>query len=76
MYKSLAVREPIYCIAELADFEFVNFDTNFESTGLIFPLVVQVVQDILPPVPLDIPMSLIKPQEACSTAEVYKVKLF
>ncbi|XP_024019706.1 4-diphosphocytidyl-2-C-methyl-D-erythritol kinase, chloroplastic [Morus notabilis] len=32
----------------------------------------EVVQDILPPVPLDIPMSLIKPQEACSTAEVYK----
>lgn len=34
---------------------------------------IQVVQNILPPVPLDIPMVLIKPQQACSTAEVYKV---
>ncbi|XP_060963426.1 4-diphosphocytidyl-2-C-methyl-D-erythritol kinase, chloroplastic-like [Cannabis sativa] len=32
----------------------------------------EVVQDILPPVPLNIPMVLIKPPEACSTAEVYK----
>lgn len=32
----------------------------------------EVVQNIPPPVPLDIPMVLIKPQEACSTAEVYK----
>ncbi|KAL5562815.1 hypothetical protein UlMin_032562 [Ulmus minor] len=32
----------------------------------------EIVQNILPPVPLDIPMALIKPQEACSTAEVYK----
>ncbi|KAM3740260.1 hypothetical protein ACB098_08G084900 [Castanea mollissima] len=32
----------------------------------------EVVQNILPPVPLDIPMVLIKPQQACSTAEVYK----
>lgn len=31
----------------------------------------EVVQD-LPPLPLEIPMVLIKPQEACSTAEVYK----
>uniref|UniRef100_A0A2N9FS17 4-(cytidine 5'-diphospho)-2-C-methyl-D-erythritol kinase n=1 Tax=Fagus sylvatica TaxID=28930 RepID=A0A2N9FS17_FAGSY len=31
-----------------------------------------VVQDIPPPVPFDIPMVLIKPQQACSTAEVYK----
>ncbi|KAG6588141.1 4-diphosphocytidyl-2-C-methyl-D-erythritol kinase, chloroplastic-like isoform X2 [Cucurbita moschata] len=30
------------------------------------------VQNIPPPVPLDVPMVLIKPQEACSTAEVYK----
>ena len=39
-------------------------------------LVVQVVQNILPPVPLNIPMVLIKPPEACSTADVYKVMLF
>ncbi|XP_073040529.1 4-diphosphocytidyl-2-C-methyl-D-erythritol kinase, chloroplastic/chromoplastic [Primulina eburnea] len=32
----------------------------------------EVVEDIPPPIPLDIPMVLIKPQEACSTAEVYK----
>ncbi|XP_015899623.2 4-diphosphocytidyl-2-C-methyl-D-erythritol kinase, chloroplastic isoform X1 [Ziziphus jujuba] len=32
----------------------------------------EVVENILPPVPLDIPMVLIKPQQACSTAEVYK----
>ncbi|GAV76850.1 GHMP_kinases_N domain-containing protein [Cephalotus follicularis] len=32
----------------------------------------EVVQDIPLPVPLDIPMVLIKPQEACPTAEVYK----
>ncbi|XVF04875.1 hypothetical protein REPUB_Repub05bG0122700 [Reevesia pubescens] len=32
----------------------------------------EVVQDISPPLPLDIPMVLIKPKEACSTAEVYK----
>ncbi|OAY61273.1 4-diphosphocytidyl-2-C-methyl-D-erythritol kinase, chloroplastic [Manihot esculenta] len=32
----------------------------------------EVVQDIPSPVPLDLPMVLIKPQEACSTAEVYK----
>ncbi|XP_022988144.1 4-diphosphocytidyl-2-C-methyl-D-erythritol kinase, chloroplastic-like [Cucurbita maxima] len=32
----------------------------------------EVVQNLPPPVPLDVPMVLIKPQEACSTAEVYK----
>ncbi|OAY57908.1 4-diphosphocytidyl-2-C-methyl-D-erythritol kinase, chloroplastic/chromoplastic [Manihot esculenta] len=32
----------------------------------------EIVQDIPSPVPLDLPMVLIKPQEACSTAEVYK----
>ncbi|XP_061351783.1 4-diphosphocytidyl-2-C-methyl-D-erythritol kinase, chloroplastic isoform X1 [Gastrolobium bilobum] len=32
----------------------------------------EVVQNIPPPVSLDIPMVLIKPQQACSTAEVYK----
>ncbi|XP_017983997.1 PREDICTED: 4-diphosphocytidyl-2-C-methyl-D-erythritol kinase, chloroplastic/chromoplastic isoform X1 [Theobroma cacao] len=32
----------------------------------------EVVQDIFPPLPLDIPMVLIKPKESCSTAEVYK----
>ncbi|XWS73671.1 hypothetical protein CRYUN_Cryun02cG0148600 [Craigia yunnanensis] len=32
----------------------------------------EAVQDISPPLPLDIPMVLIKPKEACSTAEVYK----
>ncbi|OMO51161.1 4-diphosphocytidyl-2C-methyl-D-erythritol kinase [Corchorus capsularis] len=32
----------------------------------------EVVQDILPPLALDIPMVLIKPKEASSTAEVYK----
>ncbi|KAK6144120.1 hypothetical protein DH2020_020940 [Rehmannia glutinosa] len=31
-----------------------------------------VVEDITPPIPFDLPMVLIKPQEACSTAEVYK----
>ncbi|GKC23057.1 hypothetical protein Tco_1025207 [Tanacetum coccineum] len=34
----------------------------------------QVVQDIPSPVPFDLPMVLIKPPEACSTAEVYKWK--
>ncbi|KAL6196022.1 hypothetical protein ACLB2K_031639 [Fragaria x ananassa] len=32
----------------------------------------EIVQNIPPPVPFDIPMVLIKPQQACSTAEVYK----
>ncbi|GLT55630.1 hypothetical protein SLA2020_287340 [Shorea laevis] len=32
----------------------------------------EVVQDIFPPLPSDLPMVLIKPQEACPTAEVYK----
>ncbi|XP_077218426.1 4-(cytidine 5'-phospho)-2-C-methyl-D-erithritol kinase [Tasmannia lanceolata] len=32
----------------------------------------EVVQDIPPPIPLDIPMVLIKPQQACPTGEVYK----
>lgn len=32
----------------------------------------EVVEDIPPPVPIDVPMVLIKPPEACSTAEVYK----
>ncbi|PWA48373.1 4-(cytidine 5'-diphospho)-2-c-methyl-d-erythritol kinase 1 [Artemisia annua] len=32
----------------------------------------EVVQDIPSPVPFDLPMVLIKPPEACSTAEVYK----
>ncbi|KAE8711336.1 Tubulin beta-2 chain [Hibiscus syriacus] len=32
-----------------------------------------IVQDISPPLPLDIPMVLIKPKEACPTAEVYKL---
>ncbi|PKI57809.1 hypothetical protein CRG98_021876 [Punica granatum] len=32
----------------------------------------EVVQDIPPPIPLDLPMVLIKPPQACSTAEVYK----
>ncbi|KAK6163999.1 hypothetical protein DH2020_000863 [Rehmannia glutinosa] len=30
------------------------------------------VEDVSPPVPFDIPIVLIKPQEACPTAEVYK----
>ncbi|KAF6149432.1 hypothetical protein GIB67_016970 [Kingdonia uniflora] len=32
----------------------------------------EVVQDIPPPIPVDMPMILIKPKEACPTAEVYK----
>lgn len=32
----------------------------------------EVVQDLLAPVRLDIPMALIKPQQACPTGEVYK----
>jgi len=32
----------------------------------------EIVQDLPPPFPLDLPMVLIKPREACSTAEVYK----
>lgn len=32
----------------------------------------EVVEDIPPPISLDIPMVLIKPPQACSTAEVYK----
>ncbi|CAK7331873.1 unnamed protein product [Dovyalis caffra] len=35
-------------------------------------VLVVIVQDIPSPVPLDIPMVLIKPPQACSTAEVYK----
>ena len=46
-----------------------------ETSCLNISLAVQVVQDIPSPIPLDIPMALIKPQEACSTAEVYKVIL-
>lgn len=33
----------------------------------------QVVDDIPTPIPFDLPLVLIKPQEACPTAEVYKV---
>lgn len=36
-------------------------------------LIDQVVEDIPPPVPHDLSMVLIKPQEACPTGEVYKV---
>lgn len=32
----------------------------------------EIVEDIPPPIPLDTPVVLIKPPEACSTAEVYK----
>ncbi|CAO2829333.1 unnamed protein product [Amaranthus hypochondriacus] len=32
----------------------------------------EVVKDIPPPIPMDTPMVLIKPPEACSTAQVYK----
>ncbi|XP_009793740.1 4-diphosphocytidyl-2-C-methyl-D-erythritol kinase, chloroplastic/chromoplastic [Nicotiana tabacum] len=32
----------------------------------------EIVQDIPSPIPFDIPMVLIKPQQECSTAEVYK----
>eukprot|EP00262_Sarcandra_glabra_P020690 TRINITY_DN8380_c0_g6_i1.p1 TRINITY_DN8380_c0_g6~~TRINITY_DN8380_c0_g6_i1.p1 ORF type:complete len:407 (+),score=75.14 TRINITY_DN8380_c0_g6_i1:178-1398(+) len=32
----------------------------------------EIVQDIPQPIPLDIPMVLIKPQQGCPTAEVYK----
>ncbi|GFP97597.1 4-diphosphocytidyl-2-c-methyl-d-erythritol kinase chloroplastic [Phtheirospermum japonicum] len=32
----------------------------------------ELVEDIPTPIPLDLPMVLIKPQEACPTAEVYK----
>ncbi|XP_043692697.1 4-diphosphocytidyl-2-C-methyl-D-erythritol kinase, chloroplastic/chromoplastic isoform X1 [Telopea speciosissima] len=32
----------------------------------------EVVQDFPLPIPLDMPMVLVKPQQACSTAEVYK----
>ncbi|KAJ0020261.1 hypothetical protein Pint_31578 [Pistacia integerrima] len=32
----------------------------------------EIVQDIPPPIPLDVPMVLIKPREACPTAAVYK----
>ncbi|ESQ50058.1 hypothetical protein EUTSA_v10002004mg [Eutrema salsugineum] len=32
----------------------------------------EIVQDLPSPFPLDLPMVLIKPREACSTAEVYK----
>lgn len=56
-----------------SDFSFISFDAYFESTCLNISLVVQVVQDLLAPVPLDIPMALIKPQQACPTGEVYKV---
>lgn len=39
----------------------------------IFLWFVQVVQNIPPPIPLDTPMVLMKPQQACPTAAVYKV---
>ncbi|XP_058079052.1 4-diphosphocytidyl-2-C-methyl-D-erythritol kinase, chloroplastic-like isoform X3 [Magnolia sinica] len=35
----------------------------------------EVVEDIPPPIPLDMPMVLIKPQQACPTGEVYKAML-
>lgn len=47
--------------------------TFWISTKALF-WIVQVVQDIPPPIPLDVPMVLIKPREACPTAEVYKVR--
>lgn len=34
----------------------------------------KIVQDLPSPFPFDLPMVLIKPREACSTAEVYKVR--
>ncbi|XP_022880771.1 4-diphosphocytidyl-2-C-methyl-D-erythritol kinase, chloroplastic-like [Olea europaea var. sylvestris] len=34
--------------------------------------IVQIVEDIPKPLPFNLPLVLIKPQEACSTAEVYK----
>ena len=32
----------------------------------------QIVEDV-PPLPLNLPLVLVKPKEECSTAEVYKV---
>lgn len=37
-----------------------------------YPMLIQIVKDIQP-ICLDVPMVLIKPPQACSTAEVYKV---
>ncbi|RVW28193.1 4-diphosphocytidyl-2-C-methyl-D-erythritol kinase, chloroplastic/chromoplastic [Vitis vinifera] len=46
----------------------------FHSSSLMEQLFVlaEVVEDISLPIPLDIPMVLVKPPQACSTAEVYK----
>ncbi|XWS52638.1 hypothetical protein CRYUN_Cryun11dG0088200 [Craigia yunnanensis] len=43
----------------------------FFSHGAAYCMV-EVVQDISPPLPFDIPVVLIKPKDTCSTAEVYK----
>lgn len=40
---------------------------------LLHPLVLQVVEDVSPILPLDLPLALMKPPEACSTADVYRV---
>ncbi|RWW26258.1 hypothetical protein GW17_00009369, partial [Ensete ventricosum] len=48
------------------NFFWVNPYVSRQSLKLIF---LQVVEDIPCPLPLDLPMVLIKPQEACSTAE-------
>lgn len=51
---------------------FLNILYSFWKRTLICISSFQIVQDILSPVPLDLPMVLIKPPEACPTAEVYK----
>lgn len=51
-----------------------SYNQNFIYLFIVFSLPVdQVVQDLPPPISFDLPMVLIKPPQACSTAEVYKV---
>ncbi|KAL0459076.1 UNVERIFIED_CONTAM: 4-diphosphocytidyl-2-C-methyl-D-erythritol kinase, chloroplastic [Sesamum latifolium] len=50
----------------------IGSDIPFFSPMELHIVPVEVVEDISPPVPFDVPMVLIKPPEACSTAEVYK----
>lgn len=51
----------------------IKWTGEFANSSIKVSWFAQVVQDIPQPIPLDIPMVLIKPQQACATAEVYKV---
>ncbi|MBA0848110.1 hypothetical protein Goshw_028466 [Gossypium schwendimanii] len=72
-----SVRHGYYDLAQAHDAISFNWDEVYRLlcyTCMImsYMLICQFVQDISHPLPSDIPMVLIKPKEACSTAEVYK----